>query len=38
MHVRKEAESDQAGPALWVHDLLQQNLLLPANLLVERTG
>jgi Fic family protein len=32
------AESDRAGSALRVHELLQQNPFLTANLLVERTG
>jgi Fic family protein len=35
---RITAESERAGSALRVHDLLQQNPFLTANLLVERTG
>src|SRR5882724_2383982 len=35
---RITAESDRAGSALRVHELLQQNPFLTANLLVERTG
>ena len=35
---RITAESDRAGSALRIHELLQQNPFLSANLLVERTG
>lgn len=35
---RITAESDRAGSALRVHELLQQNPFLTANLLVEQTG
>ena len=35
---RITAESDRVGSALRVHELLQQNPFLTANLLVERTG
>lgn len=35
---RITAESERAGSALRVHDLLQQNPFLTANVLVERTG
>jgi Fic family protein len=35
---RITAESDRAGSALRVHELLQQNPILTPNLLVERTG
>lgn len=35
---RITAESERAGSALRVHDLLQQNPFLTANALVERTG
>ena len=35
---RITAESERPGSALRVHDLLQQNPYLTANLLVERTG
>ncbi|HEV3423541.1 MAG TPA: winged helix-turn-helix transcriptional regulator [Paraburkholderia sp.] len=34
----RQTDSERAGAALRVHDLLQQNPFLTANLLVERTG